>query len=132
VPLKETLLTEGVTPEVLFIANCIEPLPEPVLTVMVHEVPEPDTLAIAAPLTPLVLKVKSAVDKPLTDAANVAVHCIELALVVVLLTAVSELMVVLAALSVPDTAWVTVVAPPPLTDMLPDIVPTEPVPASRT
>lgn len=36
------------------------------------------------------------------------------------------------ALSEPDTVWVTVVAPPPLTETFPEMVPTEPVPASRT
>jgi len=91
------------------------PSPLPVLTVIVQEVPEPLTAAIAAPLTPLVFKVKSAVDKPLIDAANVAVHCMVLALVIVLLTAVNELMVVLGVLSEPDTSCVTAVAPPPLT-----------------
>jgi len=91
-----------------------------------------DTAAIAAPVIPLVFKVKSAVDKPLIDAANVAVYCTEAALVVVLLIAVNELMVVLAALSVPDTTWSTVVEPPPLTDTLPPMMPTVPVPLSRT
>jgi hypothetical protein len=100
--------------------------------VIVQEVPEPDTAAIAAPLTPLVFKVKSAVDKLLIDAANVAVHCMLLAFVVVLLTAVNELIVVLGELSVPDTPWVTVVAPPPLTETFPDKVPNVPVPARRT
>lgn len=78
------------------------PSPLPVFTVIVQLVPEPDTLAITAPLTPLVLKVKSAVDKPLTDAANVAVYCTDVAFVNVLLTAVSELMVVLGDATVLD------------------------------
>jgi len=108
VPLNGKLLTEGVKPEALFISNWIVPSPLPVLTVTVHEVPEPLTLAMDAPLTlPVLFNVKSAVDKLLTDAAKVAVHCIVLALVRVLLTAVSELIVVLAELSVPDTAWVS-------------------------
>jgi hypothetical protein len=62
---------------------------------MVHVVPEPDTLAIEAPLTPPVFKVKSPADKLLTDAAKVAVYCTDTAFVNVLLTAVNELMVVL-------------------------------------
>ena len=66
----------------------------PVFTVTVQEVPEPLTPEIAAPLTPVVLNVKSEVDSPLTDAAKVAVHCTELELVVVPVTAVRELMVV--------------------------------------
>jgi hypothetical protein len=108
------------------------PSPVPVLTVIVQLVPDPLTLLTDAPLTPLLFKVKSPVDKLLIDAANVAVHCMELALVVVLLTAVNELMVVLGELSEPDTAWFTVVALVVLNATLPDIGPTEPVPASRT
>jgi hypothetical protein len=107
------------------------PSPVPVLTVIVQLVPEPLTLLTDAPLTPLLFKEKSPIVKPVTEAAKVAVYCTEDALVVVLLTAVNELMVVLGVLSVPDTAWFTVVAPPPLTDMLPDMVPTVPVPARR-
>jgi len=103
-----------------------------VFTVTAHEVPEPLTPVTLAPLTPVVFKVKSLADRPLTDAAKVAVYCTEAALVVVLDTAVSELMVVLGALSVPDTACVTVAAPPPLSEILPAIVPTVPVPLSRT
>lgn len=108
------------------------PLPLPVFTVIVQEVPDPLTAAIAAPVIPDVFKVKSAVDKPLIDAANVAVHCMVLALVVVLLMAGNELMVVLGVLSVPDTAWFTVVALVLLNATLPDTVPTVPVPLSRT
>ena len=70
------------------------PSPLPVFTVTVHEVPEPLTLLTLAPLTPDVFKVKSAVDNPVIDAAKVAVYCTEAALVVVPVTAVSELMVV--------------------------------------
>ena len=36
------------------------------------------------------------------------------------------------AFNVPDTAWFTVVAPPPAIETLPEIVPTVPVPAKRT
>jgi hypothetical protein len=108
------------------------PSPLPVLTVIVQLVPEPLTLLTDAPLTPLLFKEKSLVDKPVTEAAKVAVYCTEDAFVVVLLTAVNELMVVLGELSVPDTAWFTVLAPPPPTDTLPDMVPSEPVPARRT
>ena len=132
VPLNVKLLTDGVTPAELFISNCRVPLPLPVFTVIVQEVPEPLTAEIAAPLTPLVFKVKSAVDKPLTDAAKVAVYCTEVAFVVVLLTAVNELMVVLGELSEPETVCVSVVAPPPLTETFPEMVPTVPVPARRT
>ena len=79
------------------------PSPEPVLTVMVHEVPEPDTLLTLAPLTPpVVLNEKSLADKPVTEAAKVAVYCTEAALVSVLLTAVNELMVVFGDVTVLD------------------------------
>ena len=98
VPVKGKLLTDGVKPQALLISSWIVPSPEPVLTVTVHDVPDPDTPVIDAPLTPpVVFNVKSAVDKPFTDAAKVAVHCIVVALVIVPLTAVRELMVVLGA-----------------------------------
>ena len=126
------LLTEGVTPLELFIASWMVPPPLPVFTVTVHDVPDPLTLLTLAPLTPDVLKVKSEVDNPVMDAAKVAVYCTDAALVVVLVTAVSELMVVLGVLSVPETAWFIVVALVLLKATLPDIVPTDPVPARRT
>jgi hypothetical protein len=87
------------------------PLPLPVLTVIVQEVPEPDTLPTLAPLRPVVFNVKSLADRPATEAAKVAVYCTEAALVSVLLTAVNELMVVLGADTVLDgIATFTVVA----------------------
>lgn len=64
----------------------------------VQLVPEPVTVLTLAPLTlPVVVNVKSLVDNPLTDAANVAVYCTDAAFVDVLVTALSELIVVFAA-----------------------------------
>ena len=95
--------------------------------------PEPLTDATLAPLTaPVVDNEKLLALKPVMDAANVAVYCTVAALVVVPVTAVSELIEVLGLLSDPETAWFTVVALVLLNATLPDIVPTEPVPASRT
>ena len=74
------------------------PSPEPVFIVTVQLVPEPLTVLTLAPLTlPVVVNEKSLVDNPLTDAANVAVYCTDAAFVDVLVTALSELIVVFAA-----------------------------------
>ena len=74
VPLNGKLLTDGETPLELFITNCTVPSPLPVFTVTVQLVPLPLTPLTLAPLTdPVVVTPKSALLKPLTDAAKVAV-----------------------------------------------------------
>ena len=57
------------------------PSPEPVLTVTVRELPLPVTLAIEAPLTPLVTSAKSVLSTPLTLSLNVTVKFTLLAFV---------------------------------------------------
>ena len=120
--MKGTLLTDGVTPVALFSDNWMVPSPLPVLTVTVQLVPEPVTLLTLALLTlPVVVNEKLVVDKPLTDAANVAVNCTDVALVNVLLTALSELMVVAGAVTVlVGMATFTVVALVLVNETLPE------------
>jgi hypothetical protein len=113
------LLTDGVTPEALFIDNWMVPSPLPVFTVTVQLVPEPVTLVTYAPVTPERVIRKSPEFNPLTDEANVAVKVNVVALVGLVVVDVSEVIVVLALFTVPLTACVAVVAPPPLMDTLP-------------
>jgi len=67
--------------EALLRSSRIVPEPEPVLTVTVLVVPEPDMPLTEAPLTPVVLREKLPVATPVTDSLNVTVKFIDAALV---------------------------------------------------
>ena len=83
----------------------------PVFTVTVYVVPEPLTELTLAPLTPFWVTEKLLVDRPVMAAANVAVYCTELALVRLLVTAVSEMIAVFGAVTeLEGIATFTVVA----------------------
>ena len=49
------------------ISRRIVPLPEPVLTETIYEVPEPVTVVMDAPVTPVVTRLKSLASTPVTD-----------------------------------------------------------------
>lgn len=98
--MKPVLLTDGEMPPELLSSNCIVPSPLPVLTVTVQVVPDTSVTLVTLALAMLPgTKEKLLAANPLIEAAKIAVYCTEVALVSVLFTAVSELMVVLGELS---------------------------------
>jgi hypothetical protein len=76
--------------EALLRSSRIVPEPEPVLTVTVQVVPEPDMPLTEVPLTPVVFKVKLLVVTPETDSLKVTVKVVEVALVGVVVGTIEE------------------------------------------
>ena len=69
------------------------PLPEPVLTLTVYVAPDPVMLVMDAPVTPVVVKLKSVISTPVTDSEKVTVKTTLVAPIVLGLARMMEMTV---------------------------------------